>query len=144
MLMAVSCTSVKQTAPVMAIGSNNIVTSVKADLDYANVKKIQGSATTHRVLWIFKHTVNGSKQLKSNNKYKGLNRTESTALYRAKAAADVDVILEPQFETETKSYFFGIYKRTKVKATGWGTNIKSFKDGTPHVNHQGDFGSSLF
>ena len=49
-----SCTSVKQTAPVMGIAGNNIVTNVKADLDYNNVKKIKGSATTNRILWIFK------------------------------------------------------------------------------------------
>lgn len=145
MLLIASCTSVKQTAPVMAIGSNNIVTNVKADIDYAGVKKIQGNATTHRVLWIFKHTVNGGKHLKSNNRYKGLNGAEATALYRAKAAADVDIVLEPEFETESKSYFFGIYKCTKVNATGWGANIKGFKDGTPAENGTTSFGGgSIF
>lgn len=115
-----SCTSVRQTSPVMAIGGNNIVTNVKADIDYKGVKKISGSSTTTRVLWIFSHTPNGNKQLKANNKYKGLNKTEGVALYRAKKTADVDLVLEPQFETETKSYFFGIYKKTKVNMTGWG------------------------
>lgn len=142
--LAASCSSVKQTAPVMAIGSNNIVTNVKADLDYEGVKKIQGNATTHRILWIFSRTNNGSKTIKSNNRYKGLNKTESTALYRAKTAADVDIVLEPQFETETKSYFFGIYKRTKVNATGWGANIKGFKDGTPAQNDNVSFNNSIF
>lgn len=129
-----SCTSVKQTAPVMGIAGNNIVTNVKADLDYNNVKKIKGSATTNRILWIFNHTVNGNKKLSTNNRYKGLSQTESVALYRAKTAADVDVVLEPQFEVETKSYFFGIYKRTQVNVVGWGANIKSFKDGS-HSNN---------
>lgn len=139
-----SCTTVKQTAPVMAIGGNNIVTNVKADLDYKGVKKINGNATTHRVLWIFSHTANGNKQLKSNNKYKGLNKTESVALYRAKVAGDVDMVLEPEFETEVKSYFFGIYKKTDVKMTGWGANIKGFSDGTPMQNHVESFGNNLF
>ncbi|MBD5313660.1 MAG: hypothetical protein HDR96_04830 [Bacteroides sp.] len=139
-----SCTSVRQTAPVMAIGGNNIVTNVKADLDYNGVKKISGEATNHRVLWIFNHTTNGSKHLKSNNRYKGLNSTESTALYRAKNAADVDVILEPEFQTESKSYFFGIYKRSKVKASGWGANIKGFQDATPAENGNVTFSNSIF
>lgn len=143
LLVAVaSCTSVKQTAPVMAIGGNNIITNVKADIDYKGVKKVKGSATTHRVLWIFKHTANGNKQLKSNNKYKGIGGTEAVALYRAKAAADVDMILEPEFETETKSYFFGIYKKTVVNMTGWGANIKGFSDGHPVQNENVSFGSS--
>lgn len=127
--MAASCTSVKQTAPVMAIGGNNIATNVEADLDYNGIKKIQGTVTTTRVLWIFSHTPNGNKKLKSNNKYKGMTNTEAAALYRAKTAADVDVVLEPEFEVETKSYFLGIFKKTKVKATGWGANIKGFKPG---------------
>lgn len=127
--MTASCTSVKQTAPVMAIGGNNITTNVEADLDYNGIKKIQGTATTTRVLWIFSHTPNGNKKLKANNRYKGMSNTEAAALYRAKTTADVDVVLEPEFEVETKSYFFGIFKKTKVKATGWGANIKGFKAG---------------
>ncbi len=142
--LASSCTSVRQTAPVMAIGGNSITTNVKADIDYAGVKKIQGNATTHRVLWIFGWTSNGNKSLKANNRYKGLKGGESVALYRAKTAADCDLVLEPEFETESKSYFFGIYKRTKVKATGWGANIKGFRDGTPESNATVGFGSGLF
>lgn len=46
----------------------------------------------------------------------------------------LSVVLEPQFEVETKSYFFGIYKRTQVNVVGWGANIKSFKDGS-HSNN---------
>lgn len=144
MVMAVSCTSVRSTAPVMAVGSNNIITNVKADLDYAGIKKINGEATTHRVLWIFGHTPGGNKQITANNKYKGLNKAERTALYRAKNAGDVDMVLEPEFDTETKSYFFGIYKKTKVKVKAWGANIKGFQDGTPATNETVDFTNSIF
>ena len=104
-LTLTSCTSVKQTAPVMAIAGNNITTDVKANIDYENV----------------------NKKLSANNRYKGLSNAESIALYRAKSAADADIVLEPQFETETKSYFFGIFKKTHVNVTGWGANIKSFE-----------------
>lgn len=125
-----SCTAVRQTAPVMAIGGNNITTNVKADIDYNGIKKIQGEASTTRVLWIFSHTPNGNKKLKANNRYKGINGTENVALYRAKKAGNVDLILEPEFETLTKSYFFGIYKKTNVTVNGWGANIKGFEEGT--------------
>ena len=124
-----SCTSVKQTAPIMAIGGNNITTNVKAEIDYDGVKKIQGQASTTRVLWIFKHTPNGGKKITANNRYRSLNTTENVALYRAKQSGDVDLILEPEFVTQTKSYFFGIYKKTEVTVKGWGANIKGFKDG---------------
>ena len=127
----------------MAIGGNNIVTNVKADIDYDGVKKISGEATSHRILWIFSYTPNGSKKIKANNRYKGLNGTEGTALYRAKNSADVDLVLEPEFQTESKTYFLGIYKRTKVKATGWGANIKGFEDGTPAQNENMIFSNSL-
>lgn len=129
----------------MAIGGNNIVTNVKADLDYQGAKKINGQATSTRVLWIFSHTPNGNKQLKSSNKYKGLNKTENVALYRAKKSADVDIVLEPEFETEVKSFFFGIFKKTKVTMTGWGINIKNFKEGTPaEQNTTESFSNSIF
>ena len=143
-IMASCGTSHTTTAPVMAIGSNNIITNVKADLDYNNVKKIQGEATVNRILWIFKHTPKGSAQLQANNKYKGLNATQSTALYRAKTEAGVDVVLEPEFTTQSKSYFLGIFKKTKVTCTGWGVNIKGFQDGTPAENRQVDYNSGLF
>lgn len=123
-----SCSSVKQTAPVMALAGNSINTHIKADIDFEHIKRIKGGATTTRVLWIFNHTTNGNKKLTANNKYKGLSEGESIALYRAKTAADVDVVLEPQFDVETKSYFFGIYKRTKVNVVGWGANIKGFSE----------------
>ena len=143
--IATSCgTSHTATAPVMAIGSNNIITNVKADLDYNNVKKISGEATINRILWIFKHTPKGDAKLTANNKYKGLNATQSTALYRAKTEAGVDVILEPEFVTESKSYFLGIFKKTKVKCTGWGVNIKGFQDGTPAENIQVDYNTGIF
>ena len=144
MVIAPSCTSVKSTTPIMAVGSNNVITNVKAELDYDGIKKINGEAVTHRILWIFGHTPGGNKQISSNNKYKGLNKAERTALYRAKNAADVDMILEPEFETETKSYFFGIYKKTKVKAKELGANIKGFKDGTPLTNETINFSNSIF
>lgn len=145
MALVTSCgSSHTATAPVMAIGSNNIITNVKADLDYDHVQKISGEATINRVLWIFKHTPKGGAQLSANNKYKGLNATQSTALYRAKTAAGVDVILEPEFTTETKSYFLGIFKKTKVKCTGWGVNIKGFQDGTPAENICVEYNSGLF
>ena len=144
LIMASCGTSHTATAPVMAIGSNNIITNVKADLDYNNIKKIEGEATINRILWIFNYTPKGAAQLQANNKYKGLNKTQSTALYRAKTNAGVDVVLEPEFVTETKSYFLGIFKKTKVKIVGWGANISGFKDGTPAENKWVEYNSGIF
>ena len=128
-----SCTSVRQTSPILAIGGNNITTNVKAVIDYDNVKRVQGSASTTRVLWIFKHTPNGGKKISANNRYRGLGNTENVALFRAKKSADVDLILEPEFETEKHSWFFGAYKKSSTKVKGWGVNIKGIKQDTHGV-----------
>ncbi len=34
----------------------------------------------------------------------------------------LSVVLEQQFEVETKSYLLGIYKCTQVNVVGWGAN----------------------
>lgn len=135
-----SCASYQQTAPVMGIGGNSINTHVAAELDYKNVKKVEGTVET-QTLFGFNLIRNGNKTLKNNNRYKGLNKRESQALYKAKTEADVDIILEPEFVTEKHSWFLGIYKTSKTKVKGWGINIKRFREGNV-TNGNVPFGSS--
>lgn len=121
-----SCASYQKTAPVMGIVNANVNAYVEADLDYANAKKVEGTLETKSFLGIPLKR-NGNKTLKSSNRYKGLSKRESQALYRAKEAGNVDVILEPEFEKESHSYFFGAYRKTSTKVKGWGVNVKGFK-----------------
>lgn len=112
----------------MGLGNNNINTYVEADLDYANAKKVQGSVNTATLFGIIQLERNGNKTLKSTNRYKGLTKRESQALYRAKENAEVDIILEPEFECEKHSWFFGAYKTSSTRVKGWGVNIKGIRE----------------
>jgi hypothetical protein len=122
-----SCASYQKTAPIISMADNRINTYVEADLDYAGAKKVEGVVETKTFLGI-PLIRNGNKTLKSTSRYGRLNKRESQALYRAKESSGVDIILEPEFETEKHSYFFGAFKRSKTTVTGWGLNIKGIKE----------------
>ena len=128
LMLMTSCASYQHTAPVMAIGGNNINTYVEADLDYENAKKVSAEVESKTLFGFISLTRNGNKTVKSNNRYKGLSKIEAQALYRAKNNADVDMILEPEFETEKHSWFLGAYKTKKTKVEGWGINVKGIKE----------------
>lgn len=128
---ASSCASYEKSAPVMGVTSNNINTYVAADLDYDGAKKVEGVVDTRTLFGFIQLTRNGNKTLKSANRYKGIDKREAQALYRAKENSKVDIILEPEFEKEKHSYFFGAYKATTTKVKGWGVNIKGIKE-DPH------------
>lgn len=129
-LLFASCASYQQTAPMMGVQSNNINTYVAADLDYANAKKVEATVESKTVLWFIQLVRNGNKTVKSTNRYNSLSKTESQALYRAKNNANVDIILEPEFESEKHSWFFGIFQRNITKVKGWGINVKGIKEDT--------------
>lgn len=137
-----SCASYQKTAPIMGIGGNNINTYVAAELDYENAKRIEGTIETKTILG-FNLIFNGNKTIKSSNRYKGLNKRESQALYKAKSEANVDIILEPEFESENHSWFFGVYRTSKTKVKGWGINVKSIKEDRRVTNDNVPFGSSV-
>lgn len=136
-----SCASYQKTAPIMSIGGNSINTYVAAELDYKNAKKVEGTVET-QTLFGFNLIRNENKTLKSTNRYKGLNKRESQALYKAKTEANVDIILEPEFETEKHSWFLGIYKTSITKVKGWGINIKRITEDKNYTNDNVPFGSS--
>lgn len=128
-----SCAAYQNTAPIMSITSNNINTYVSADLDYQNAVKVEATVETQTILGFIPLIHNGNKTLKSSNRYKGIDKREAQALYRAKANSGVDIILEPEFIKESHSYFLGLYKTTKTTVKGWGVNIKGLKE-DPHAN----------
>lgn len=123
-----SCASYQNDAAIMSLGSNNINTYVTADLDYAGAQKVSATVNTRTLLGFIQLERNGNKQLKSSNRYKGLTKPQRQALYRAKENAKVDIILDPEFEIEKHSWFFGAYKTRSVRVKGWGVNVKGIKD----------------
>lgn len=122
-----SCATYQKEAAIMSLGNNSINTYVEADLDYANAKKVQASVNTATLFGFIQLQRNGNKTLKSANRYNGLTKREAQALYRAKENADVDIILEPEFETEKHSWFFGLYRTSSTTVKGWGVNIKGIR-----------------
>lgn len=125
-----SCASYTQDAPIMGIAGNTINTYVAADLDYKGAKKISADVEK-KILFGFIHlSRNGNKQLTNPNRYRGLNKLQRQALYRAKTNSNVDIVLDPEFTTEKHSWFFGLYKTRKCSVKGWGVNMKGIKEDT--------------
>ena len=121
------CASYQKTAPLQGINSNTISTYAEADIDYSSAKKVSGTIETNTVFG-FNTIRNGNKTLNSSNHYGRLSKREAQALYRAKESADVDLILDPEFEYEKHSYFLGLIRKSTTKVTGWGVKIKGVKD----------------
>ena len=132
MLLA-SCASYQKTAPLMGIQSNNINTYVAADLDYANAKKVEATLNTKTALWFIPLVKNGNKTYKCSNRYSYLSKNEARALYLAKQNSGVDIILEPEFEKEKHSWFFGIFRTVTTKVKGWGINVMGIKEDSNRV-----------
>lgn len=125
-----SCARYTVDAPIMGIAGNSINTYVAADLDYKGAKKISADIETKTLFGFIPLSRNGNKQLTNPNRYKGLNKLQRQALYRAKTNSDVDIILDPEFTTEKHSWFFGLYKTRKCSVKGWGVNMKGIKEDT--------------
>lgn len=123
-----SCATFTKNAPIYGIGGNNINTYVKANLDLANAKKVEATVEQKYVLWCLPLIFNGNKTLVSSNRYGRLSKVEGLALYRAQQNGNCDIILEPQFTTESHSFFFGIWRTYKTQVTGWGCNIKGLEE----------------
>lgn len=123
-----SCASYTTDAPLMGISNNSINTYAAADLDYKGAKKVFGEIEIKNVLGFISLTHNGDMQLTNSNRYKGLNKAERQALYRARTNNNVDIIMEPEFTTERHSWFFGFYKTFKVSVKGWGVNMLGIKE----------------
>ena len=125
-LVFASCASYRITAPVIGFGGNKVNAYAEADIDYSSAKKVSATVETSYVFGI--PTVkNGNKTLKSKSYY-GLSKREAQALYRAKVNSDVDMILDPEFETEKHKYLFGLINNGKTTVTGWGVKVKGIKE----------------
>lgn len=123
-----SCATYTKNAPVYGIGGNNINTYVKANLDLANAKKVEATVEQKYVLGFIPLIFNGNKTLVSSNRYGRLSKVEGLALYRAKQDGNCDIILEPQFTTESHCFFLGLWRTYKTQVTGWGCNIKGLEE----------------
>ncbi len=132
-IMMASCASYEKSGPVMGVQSNNVNTYIAADFDYSNAKRVEGAVKSKTLFGIFQLVKNGKRYYTASNHYRGLSKSEQQALYRAKETGNVDVIMEPNFETESHSYLFGLLRTAKTKVSAWGLNYKGLKE-DPHGN----------
>ena len=119
-----SCASYNQTAPVVSY-QGTLTNLVKPILDLSSGRNISGTEATTS---IFCFIIGGSKKTLSSDNYRGLTPYESRAMYKALSASGYDMILNPQFYTESHSYFFGVYRTKEVKVTGFGVKIKGYEE----------------
>lgn len=122
-----SCAAYQQTSPIIGYDHNYIATNVSADLDLENAQKVEATVETGTLLGFISLKKNGHKYLKSSTYYRGVGQRESQALYKAKEKSGADIILSPEFASEKHSWFFGAYKTTKTKVTGWGVTVNGLK-----------------
>lgn len=122
-----SCAAYRQTAPVIGYEHNYISTNVSADLDLENAQKVDATIETKTLFGFIALKRNGHKYLKSSTFYRGIGKRESQALYKAKEKSGADIILSPEFASEKHSWFFGAYKTTTTKVSGWAVNVKGLK-----------------
>lgn len=121
-----SCAYYSQTAPISGLDPNGIKVNVVADLDMENAKTVTATVKTKKLFGFINLVHNERKNIRSP-RYRGFSEAEGLALYRAKNEADVDVILEPEFESEKHSWFLGIYKTRTTTLRGLGVNIKGYQ-----------------
>ena len=125
-----SCASYKTSAPVLPV-TGTVATHVAADIDYSSAKRVQGSVQDRRLFWIIPLNFNKETLLYSSSPYfRWLSTPERMALYRAKENNQVDMILDPEIDSEKHSWFFGIYRTSKTTAKGWGVTLKGLKEDT--------------
>lgn len=122
-----SCASYTNSAAVKTM-SPTLITNVEADIDYASQKKVSATVESQKLFGFISLSRNGNKLMYSSNNYRGLTKAERQALYRAKENSGADLIIEPEFTTESHSYCLGLYKTKKVTVNGWGVKMKGIKN----------------
>ncbi len=125
-VMLTSCASYTQTGSVVE-SDIDVESNVEMVLDLQNAKKV--SATVKRNT-VFGFSTTDYKTVLDDGTsalFGGKAKIKKQALAKAKIESNVDVILEPEYTTESHSYFFGLIKNKICTVKGYGVNIKGFK-----------------
>lgn len=128
-----SCASYQKTAPLMGVTNNSINTYAAADIDYESAQRVTAEINTQTIFGI-PLIKNGNRTLKSTTRYRNIGKREAQALYLAKEQSGADIILEPEFEKEKHSWFFGAFKKSKTIVKGWGVKVKGIKEDKHNAN----------
>jgi len=129
-LLMTSCGSISKTGYVAPFAKAEVHTDVfKADLDI-NKQQVEASASSTYLFGFWK-IAGDSKFMEakeagfSNSIFGGrVDKVKSAAMYKALEKSDADLLLTPRYDTQTKSYLFGLFKTYKVKVKGYNAKIK--------------------
>jgi hypothetical protein len=129
-LLLSSCGSISKTGYVAPFAKTEVHTDVfKADFDI-NKQQVEATASSHYLFWFWRIAgdtkFTEAKDAGLNNSIFGgrVDKVKSAALYKALEKSDADMLLTPRYDTQTKSYLFGLFKTYKVKVKGYNAKIK--------------------
>ncbi len=128
-----SCAVYRDTTPIVGYNSYGIKADVTAELDPTSIKDVTITMKRNYILWFIPLQRNKNKILLSSNHYpigrpySSIGELQGMALYKAKVNNNADLILDPQFEIEHHSYFFGFYRKNEVRLNAKTVNVKEIK-----------------
>lgn len=126
--MFTGCASYHQTGDV--VNSDIVIKShVNMVLDLENAKPVSATVKRNTAFGIsstnYRTTLDDGTSAVFGS---GMSKLKKRALAKAKIEGNVDVILEPEYTTESHSYFFGLFKKKICTVKGYGVNVKGFKE----------------
>lgn len=130
-----SCSSSRDTGKIADFSKIKAQTDVvRGDLDLNVANKVEGVATCWYVGPIRVSGDNKTYEDLSNSQSDALfgffggkkaSIVERTALCNAMQGTDYDVVVNPTYQSEKHSWFFGLVRKQKCKAKGFGAKFKN-------------------
>ncbi len=125
-IMLTSCASYQQTGAVEE-SCISMSTDLEMVLDLDNVVPVTATVKTTKNFGFKSSDYKTVLDDGTSSLFGGTSTIKRRALAKAKEAAGVDVILEPQYKIEKHSYFFGLFGSETCTVTGFGAKVKGFK-----------------
>jgi len=131
-LFTTSCTTISRTGQAAPFAYTEVhPDKIKAEMDFNLQQKSTGQASAFYFL--------GFCKVAGDNKYAEVKGSEtnvgvfgsrvakikSAAIYNALGGSDYDMLVNPQYDTEVKSYLLGLFKDYRVSVKGYGAKIKN-------------------
>ncbi len=128
-----SCASVSKTGYAAPFTKTEVHTDIlKADLDI-DKNRVEASASSTYLFGMWR--ISGDNKFTEaenaglqNSVFGGrVDRVKSAAMYKALQKTNADMLITPKYDTETKSYIFGLIKTYNVKVSGYNAKIKDLQ-----------------
>jgi len=128
-LFATSCNTVSKTGHIAPLAYTEVQPNpIKAELDFNVAQKSTGKATA---VYILGCKIAGDRKfaevkgLEAKSIFGGrVAKIKTAAIYNALDKTDYDMLINPQYDSEIKTYLFGAFKSYNVDVKGYGAKIK--------------------